>query len=41
MYNITDIIFGKYNEKPKEVTIQALQKEISQVKKEVKKLRLN
>ena len=33
MYNIKDIIFQKYNEKPKEVTIQDLQKEINQVKK--------
>ena len=41
MYNIKDIIFQKYNEQPKEVTIQDLQKEINQVKKEVKELKSN
>ena len=33
MYNIKDIIFQKYNEQPKEVTIQDLQTELKQVKK--------
>ena len=41
MYNIKDIIFQKYNDKPKEVTIQDLQKEINPVKKEIKQLKLN
>ena len=41
MYNIKDIIFQKYNEQPKEVTIQDLQIEIKQVKKEVKELKSN
>ena len=41
MYNIKDIIFQKYNDQPKEVTIQDLQTELKQVKKEVKELKSN